>query len=636
MLLSDFIAELSRLTFILLAAVTAWDLVRHPDRTRLDIFLLFGTLAFSTLVGEFARLTGITLPPWWTRVSTMLIMLQPFLLVRLVDHFRPVARRIQIINFIGLAIAVALLAAVSPQPNASGGTSYPPWVTLPLVVYFVWAEGYAVFAFVQGARASGGPTRWRQALAAAGSAQLGGLIALAGVGILVPSFGVWVAPLNQLFGLLAGLAYYLAFAPPRWLRTTWQTNELYSFLREFAGKDAHTRATEILPYLCEAATRVVGGRASLVALWDEGKRSLIVQAAERHATTGETFLPESGPIRRAWDERKHQIGSRENLSAEGQRLATDAGASVLLAVPIQTAERAWGVLITLLQRPPVFPQDDLALLALYTEQTALALEQLHLLDEQKAFADHLRQRGEQLEAANRELEAFSYSVSHDLRSPLRHIEGFTDLLLRGSATDSQRHQLDRISEAAKRMGGLIDDLLAFSRMSRAELISMPVELDTLVAEARRDLQVDTENRQIEWNVMPLPAVRGDPNLLRVVLTNLLSNAIKYSRDRKPAKLEVGSKPAAANEVVMYVKDNGVGFDMQYADKLFGVFQRLHHSDEFEGVGIGLATVRRIINRHGGRTWAEATPGEGAAFYFSLPSLQGAAGLPAGEKVEGYA
>jgi light-regulated signal transduction histidine kinase (bacteriophytochrome) len=186
------------------------------------------------------------------------------------------------------------------------------------------------------------------------------------------------------------------------------------------------------------------------------------------------------------------------------------------------------------------------------------------------------------------------------------------------------------------MGGLIDDLLAFSRMSRAELISMPVELDTLVADARRDLQVDTENRQIEWNVLPLPAVRGDPNLLRVVLTNLLSNAIKYSRDRKPAKLEVGSQPGTANEVVMYVKDNGVGFDMQYADKLFGVFQRLHHSDEFEGVGIGLATVRRIINRHGGRTWAEATPGEGAAFYFSLPSLQTASGLPGGEKVEGHA
>jgi light-regulated signal transduction histidine kinase (bacteriophytochrome) len=287
----------------------------------------------------------------------------------------------------------------------------------------------------------------------------------------------------------------------------------------------------------------------------------------------------------------------------------------------------------MMQRPPVFPQDDLALLALYTEQTALALEQLHLLDEQTAFAEHLRRRGEQLEAANRELEAFSYSVSHDLRAPLRHIEGFTDLLLKGSATDSQQHQLRRISEAAIRMGGLIDDLLAFSRMSRAEMLTMPVQLDALAAEARRDLQVETENRQIEWLFLPLPAVRGDPNLLRLVLTNLLSNAIKYSRERTPARVEVGAKAGGPNEVVIYVKDNGVGFDMQYADKLFGVFQRLHHSDEFEGVGIGLATVRRIINRHGGRTWAEAVPGQGAVFYFSLPVSQPGADSPAGEKVE---
>ena len=321
------------------------------------------------------------------------------------------------------------------------------------------------------------------------------------------------------------------------------------------------------------------------------------------------------------------------MSPEGLQLATEAGASALLAVPIQTAERSWGLLITLMQRPPVFPQDDLALLELYTEQTALALEQNHLLDEQKAFAEHLRQRGEQLESANRELEAFSYSVSHDLRSPLRHIEGFTDLLLRGSTTDSQQHQLRRIAEAAVRMGGLIDDLLAFSRMSRAEMISMPVQLDPLVADARRDLQLEAENRQIEWHVEPLPAVRGDPNLLRLVLTNLISNAIKYSRNRTPARLEVGTQSGAANEVIIYVKDNGVGFDMEYADKLFGVFQRLHHSDEFEGVGIGLATVRRIINRHGGRTWAEAVPGQGATFYFSLPEFKPGASSPAGEKVE---
>ncbi|MEP7359217.1 MAG: histidine kinase dimerization/phospho-acceptor domain-containing protein, partial [Anaerolineales bacterium] len=486
MLLSDFITQLSRVTFILLAAATAWDLIRHRDRTRLDIFLLFGSLALSTLVTEVASLIGAALPDWWARVSALLIMLQPFLLIRLVNHFRPVPRRIQIASVIGLVIVAVLLVLV-PAP-------YPGWMSLALVAYFVWAEVYAVLAFVRGARASGGPTRWRQALAAAGSAELGGLIALAGIGILLPSLAAVIAPLNQLFGLLSGIAYYLAFAPPRWLRTTWQTNELYGFLREFAGKDAQARVSEILPSLCSAATRVVGGRGSLVALWDEAQQTLIAGASDLPVWVGVSVLPETGPIRWAWDERKPTIANRSIFSPEGRRLADFVGADALVVVPVQTAERAWGVLITMMQRPPVFPQDDVALLQLYTEQTALALEQAHLLDEQRALVDHLRLRGEQLEAANRELEAFSYSVSHDLRAPLRHIEGFTNLLQRGSATESQQHQLKRIAEAATRMGGLIDDLLAFSRMSRAEMTSLGVHLDSLVQEARRDLQVEAENR----------------------------------------------------------------------------------------------------------------------------------------------
>jgi len=240
--------------------------------------------------------------------------------------------------------------------------------------------------------------------------------------------------------------------------------------------------------------------------------------------------------------------------------------------------------------------------------------------ERSALNEGLRQRTAQLEVANRELEAFSYSVSHDLRAPLRHIDGFTDLLIRhaGPTLDEKgRRQLDTISQSAKSMGRLIDDLLAFSRMSRTEMKRGPVELDALVTDTRRALEGDAAGRTVRWSVAPLPTVEADRGMLRLVFDNLLSNALKYSRPRPEAVIEVGSQETA-DEVIVFVRDNGVGFDMKYAHKLFGVFQRLHSDDEFEGTGIGLANVRRIIQRHGGRAWAEGEVGAGATFYVALP------------------
>ncbi|MCC6390345.1 MAG: CHASE3 domain-containing protein [Bryobacterales bacterium] len=227
---------------------------------------------------------------------------------------------------------------------------------------------------------------------------------------------------------------------------------------------------------------------------------------------------------------------------------------------------------------------------------------------------------EELSRANKELEAFSYSVSHDLRAPLRHIDGFSGLLEKyaGSRLDEKaRRYLDTISASAREMGKLIDDLLAFSRMGRTELMSTPVSMDGLLRDALDELASETAGRALEWEIGALPPVHGDPAMLRLVLVNLVSNAIKYTRYRAMGRIGVAGYRDGA-EAVFRVRDNGVGFDMKYSEKLFGVFQRLHSSKEFEGTGIGLATVRRIIHRHGGRTWAAGTVDEGAAFYFSLP------------------
>jgi light-regulated signal transduction histidine kinase (bacteriophytochrome) len=236
--------------------------------------------------------------------------------------------------------------------------------------------------------------------------------------------------------------------------------------------------------------------------------------------------------------------------------------------------------------------------------------------------EHVRQRTAALKASNEELEAFSYSVSHDLRAPLRHVVGFATLLQQhsGAALDERgRRHLSTMVDAASRMGQLIDDLLAFSRMGRASLSCRVVDIVSLVREAQTEAMLDAKNRTLEWNVHDMPEVYADPALLRPAMVNLLSNAVKYTATRDVARIEVGSVLSAEGETVVFVRDNGVGFDMQYADKLFGVFQRLHRSEDFSGTGIGLANVRRIIQRHGGRTWADAQVDKGATFYFSLPT-----------------
>ncbi len=234
--------------------------------------------------------------------------------------------------------------------------------------------------------------------------------------------------------------------------------------------------------------------------------------------------------------------------------------------------------------------------------------------------EELRLVNARLAAVNKELESFSYSVSHDLRAPLRHIDGYVQIMREDSAsvysTEAERC-MKIITEASRRMASLIDDLLRFSRMGQAPLHEANVALDDLLAASLRDLELATRGRQIVWRVPALPRVMGDPSLLQQVFSNLLANAVKYTRPRATAIVEVGWYVDDGGRAVVFVRDNGVGFDSRYADRLFGVFQRLHRADEFEGTGIGLAIVQRIVARHGGRVWAEAAPDAGATFYFSL-------------------
>lgn len=299
------------------------------------------------------------------------------------------------------------------------------------------------------------------------------------------------------------------------------------------------------------------------------------------------------------------------LTAHGDDSAIagyEAGAVDFLTKPLQPA--------VLRSKVGVFAELFRKTRALAAEVEERRQAELHIAELNR----QLSARVDELAAANAELESFSYTVSHDLRAPLRQVSGFVALLEEGMAgrvTPEDRQYVELIQSAVARMGQLIDDLLSFSRVGRAEIHRSVVDLNALVEQVRQTLAPASSGREVIWEIEPLPLVEGDAAMLRQVLASLLDNALKFTRPRNRAVIGINAT-AQSGEHVIAVRDNGVGFDPRHVDKLFGVFQRLHGQDEFEGTGIGLASVRRIVHRHGGRTWAHSTPDQGAIIYFTLP------------------
>lgn len=295
------------------------------------------------------------------------------------------------------------------------------------------------------------------------------------------------------------------------------------------------------------------------------------------------------------------------------------------------AERYWSTL-----NAPVLSEDGRVLWIVHRVEdvTEYVRESRSLAGRTAEMQREILLRSRELEAVNRQLrllneglEAFSYSVSHDLRAPIRHILGFMALLLRTAAPKldaAETHHLDTIRAAAEKAGRLIDDLLSFARLARTEVHPQRIDLKALVEDVVTSLAEEGAGREVRWSVGSLPEVRADKELLRVALDNLLTNALKYTRERTPALIEIYGTVEADGRCVITVRDNGIGFDMRYADKLFGVFQRLHRAEQFEGSGVGLAMVRRIVLHHGGDVWAHGETGRGATFSFSLPPDQPAA------------
>jgi signal transduction histidine kinase len=605
MTLQSFFQWFTQGAIVLVAILTVIRWLRWRDRASLDIVFVFATLAALTVMERVLDYMHVQ-PSWIGQLRISVLVAHPYLLLRVVSHFRPVSAFIR--RFAPAGLVASLLAIWVPiKPFHTTGMAAFGFL------YFIWLLGYVAFAFRQRSRSAGGVTHWRMLHASWGAGLLAVVFLMAVLINVVPETRNQLGALILVSALCAALNYYVAFAPPAWLRRVWQSAELYEFFAESSVGLQHRSREEVLGRLCQFVMSAVGARGAAVGLEDGEPGCLNVAVSYWDSLKTGSRVPQ-GRLLDAWTEGRavfikdyEPAGAPQALGAYG------------MPIPSKVGPR--GMLIAVLPKGALFISDDLAMLRICCREAAVQLDNAAMTDRQQALIAELEQRTTQLATVNKELEAFSYSVSHDLRAPLRHISGFTDLLEKtnaGRMDQPGKRYLKLISDSAIKMGELIDALLVFSRMGRSEMLHSRVDLNAIVRTAQREAMLGNPARTIRWTIRPLPEVPGDPSMLQLVFTNLLSNAFKYTRDCGTAEVEIGTRDGTPEEAVIFVRDNGVGFDMAYADRLFGVFQRLHRAEEFEGTGIGLANVQRIVSRHGGRVWAEGELGKGATFYVALP------------------
>ena len=604
---------LSTMAFVAIAALTIRDWLATRERGRMYLALAVGSLAAVSLLGQLGKLLGTGFAAASSYITIVIFLGSGLALLLFRDSVIPLSRRTRRL-VIGV---VALTAVFEIAVRAVYSSSAPkPLQFAALSAFIVVWSGCVGEPSVRLWFNARGRTAVQRARMRALSLGYLGIVAILLVAVAVQSLAS--QPAVQIGVALASLAIvpplYAGFAPPAWLRRIWRQGEETKFQQAtqdivMFSPDQATLAHRALDW----AVRLSGAESGY----------FLSDAATMLATH---LMTEADA--KAVQSSVASAGARHVVPLGG----TPPRTAMIAAVPGTPAS------MVLVGGPftPLFGSDEEAWLRQYATLVSTGLDRERLVEAVKLANAELEEkvrevneRTRQLEVANRELDAFSYTISHDLRAPLRAINGFTSILLEdygSTLPEDAGGYLKRVKENGDYMGRLVDDLLAFSRLGRQALRTQKVNTRTIVDRALAVLGPSIDTRTDEVIIRDLPDCEADPNLLEQVFVNLLSNALKYSKNKPARRIEVGTlrtplPPDSSDGAVFFVRDNGAGFDMQYADKLFGVFQRLHKSQEYEGTGVGLAIVHRIVERHGGRIWADAKADQGATFYFTLKGAE---------------
>ncbi len=612
---------LTQLVFVLVFILTVLELARRRDRARLEIALLFGSLAVIIVIQGFTQLTGISSREA-ALVGALLLLANPYLLVRLVAHFRPLPRIQHAIGLVYVAVSWAVILA----NTALAGQQLPRELTLLVVVPFAYLEGYAAVAFVRSALTSRGVTHHRLVAAALGSGFLALAILIAGVTAFTGTNPA-IKTVTALLSLGSAVSYYVGFAPPAWLRRAWQMAEFRAFLAGLAGQSPEDRFSAALDRLGAASARAVGGKGALIFLGDDSATTLRLYpdpekgAALVAAGLDTLELGEPSPTcTTAWHERRSVIAESPFPRFAG----AFGGASKALVSPLIAYGRRYGLLIVLFDQQAVFFRDEMELVSMMADQAAFAIAGQQLLE-------RLEQQNAALEAASRLKSEFLANMSHELRTPLNAILGFSELLMDdgGQPEDAEMRAtyLERIHASGEHLLALINDILDLSKVEagRMELHPDNVAPGDVVDQVVNTLQplADRKNIALAASVDGTGDVFADVGKLKQILYNLLSNAIKFTPEC--GRVDVEIRPAAeAGMVEFVVSDTGIGIAPEDQERVFLEFQQVDGGADrrYEGTGLGLALTKRFVELHGGRIWLESTPGQGSRFHVALPRASG--------------
>jgi signal transduction histidine kinase len=599
--------------FLGIAGLAFRDWRRLGDPGRGYLALAIGALGITSAIGQLLK--GLPQGRAWivNDASLVIFMVSGLALLLFRDTVIPFGRRLKIAIMATTGVVAAAAVAVQ-LPSGTAPRYTPLQFGVILAVVGMWCLSVGEPSIRMWLVARRLPVVQRLRLRAL-SAGYGGIVVILLAAVSAGS--VAAAPAVQLGFAMAALALvpllYAGFAPPAWLRRTWRHKEEEQF----------RQATHDL-LIFSPDTAALGAKALDWALRLAGARQGFIEFPAG------TVLARQGLSEAEVAPLLAELRDKSGIV----RLATTSGSARAVAIvsPLVTQKASGLLVLSAGPFTPVFGADEVAWIGQYATLVAAGLERVALVEAMAELnrtlahkVQEVLQQTAALEAANRELEAYSYTISHDLRAPLRAINGFTAILLEehtAELSDQARDFLGRIGNSGKHMSELVDDLLAFSRLGRQRLRKQSVDTAEVVRRAWDQVSVGLDGRQVKIRIGELPNSESDPVLLEQVFVNLLSNAVKYSRTRPVATIEVGATVGGpVRATTFFVKDNGVGFDMQYVGRLFGVFQRLHRAEEYEGTGVGLAIVHRIVQRHGGRIWAEAAPDKGAAFYFTLEGAE---------------